>query len=226
MFKVPEGTVLKNEIQAAEKNYVIQNNDFLTLLVYTNGGERIIDPDFRLMKDIPAQGAAGSIRPTIHYLINMDGNVKLPMVGPITLVGLTLRDAEQLLQKEYSKFYQDPFAVLEFQNKRVVVLGAPGGQVIPLINQNVRLVEVLALAKGVENNAKAHNIRVLRGDQVFVADFSSFETYAKSNIVMEPGDVVYIEPVRRPFVESLRDYGPVLTMATSLLTLVIVIVGL
>jgi polysaccharide biosynthesis/export protein len=226
MFKVPEGAGLKRDVQAVEKNYVIQHNDAITLMVYTNDGERVIDPDFKLMKDMPVQNSAGSIRPVIHYLVNTDGNAKLPMVGPITLVGLTLREAEQLLQKEYSKFYHDPFVVLEFHNKRVVVLGAPGGQVIPLVNQNVRLVEVLALAKGIENNAKAHNIRVLRGDQVFVADFSTIDGYTKSNMIMEPGDVVYVEPIRRPLVESIRDYGPVIAVVSSLTTLVIVLVGL
>jgi polysaccharide export outer membrane protein len=226
MFRVPEGTALKQQIQAAEKNYVIQNNDYITLLVYTNEGERIIDPDYRLMKDMPATNSGGSLRPVINYLINTDGDAKLPMIGPIKLVGLTLREAEQMLQEEYSKFYQKPYVVLEFHNKRVVVLGAPGGQVIPLLNQNIRLVEVLALAKGIENNAKASNIRVLRGEQVFVADFSTFDSYTKSNMIIEPGDVVYIEPIRRPVVESVRDYGPVLAVLTSVTTLVIVLIGL
>jgi len=226
MFRVPEGTALKQEIEAAEKNYVIQNNDYISLLVYTNEGERIIDPDYRLMKDMPVTNSGGSLRPMINYLINTDGDAKLPMIGPIKLVGLTLREAEQILQKEYSKFYQKPYVVLEFHNKRVVVLGASGGQVIPLLNQNIRLVEVLALAKGIENNAKASNIRVLRGEQVYVADFSTFDSYTKSNMIIEPGDVVYIEPIRRPVVESVRDYGPVLAVLTSVTTLVIVLIGL
>jgi polysaccharide biosynthesis/export protein len=226
MFKVPEGAALKNEIESAEKNYVIKSNDYLTLQVYTNEGERIIDPDFRLLKDMPSQSAGNSMRPDIQYLVNEDGLVKLPMIGQMKLEGLSLREAEQVLQKEYSKYYQNPFVYLQFQNKRVIVLGAPGGQVIPLINQSVTLVEVLALAKGVDNYAKANNIRVLRGDQVFVADFSTFDGYKKSNVVMEPGDVVYVEPIRRPLVEGLRDYGPIFTIMTSLTALVVVALGL
>lgn len=226
MFRLPEGADLQKQIQAAEKNYVIQQNDFLTLLVYTNEGERLIDPDFKLMKDIPPSTVGGTLRPVINYLINTEGTAKLPMVGQIQLQGLTLLEAEQILQKEYSKYYQNPFVRLDFQNKRVVVLGAPGGQVIPLTNQNVRLVEVLALAKGIDNNSKANNIRVVRGDQIFSADFSTFEAYTKSNIIVEPGDVVYVEPIRRPLVEGVRDYGPVFAVVTSLTTLVIVLVGL
>jgi polysaccharide biosynthesis/export protein len=226
MFRVPEGASLQKQLQAAEKNYVFQPNDLFTMQVYTNAGERIVDPDYKLLKDMPVHSGGGAGRPAIQYLINTEGVVKLPMIGDVKLEGLTLKEGEQILQKEFSKYYTDPFVVLQYQNKRVVVLGAPGGQVIPLLSQNVRLVEILAAAKGVDNTSKAHNIRVLRGDQVFVADFSTFENYTKSNVVMEPGDVVYIEPIRRPIVESLRDYGPVLSVLTSLTTLVIVIIGL
>ena len=115
---------------------------------------------------------------------------------------------------------------LQYTNKRVIVLGAPGGQVIPLTNENIRLVEVLALAKGFNNDAKSHNIRVLRGDQVFVADLSTFDGYVKNNIPIQPGDIVYVEPIRKPLTEGLRDYGPILSIITTLTTLIVVIFGL
>jgi polysaccharide export outer membrane protein len=140
--------------------------------------------------------------------------------------GLTLRQAEEILQKEYIKYYANTFVRLEFTNKRVVVLGAPGGQVIPLTNENIRLTEALAMAKGVDNNANAQNIRVLRGDEIYVADLSTFEGYQKNNMVLMPGDIVYIEPIRRPLVEGLRDYTPILSLIGTLATLVIVIATL
>ena len=43
---------------------------------------------------------------------------------------------------------------------------------------------------------------------------------------MQPGDVVYIEPIRRPFSEALRDYAGILTVVTSLTTLIVVITAL
>jgi polysaccharide biosynthesis/export protein len=103
------------------------------------------------------------------------------------------------------------------------VLGAPGGQVIPLVNENTRLTEVLAMAKGLGNDAKAHNIRVLRADKVFVADFSTIGGYLKGDMIMAPGDIVYVEPVRRPFSEGLREYGPLVSIVTSMATLIVVI---
>ena len=115
---------------------------------------------------------------------------------------------------------------MKYANKRVVLLGAPGGQVIPLTKEITRLTEILALAKGVSNDGRANNIRLLRGDQMMVADFSSFEGYQKNNYIVEPGDIIYVEPIRRPFAEALRDYAPAISVVTSVTTLLVVIIGL
>lgn len=221
MFKVDDTSVVQQHVQAAEKNYVIQTNDLLQLEVYTNHGERIIDPDLELMRDRGVQ--AGEARPEPNYLVDITGTVRLPLVGEIQLAGLKIREAEELLQKAYEKYYRGSYVILRYVNKRAIVLGAPGGQVVPLTNENVRLTEVLAMAKGINNDAKAHNIRVLRGSNVFVVDFSTIEGYIKGNMVIEPGDIVYVEPVRRPFVESVRDYGALISIVTSLTTLIVVI---
>lgn len=220
MFRDAES--LKGQLREAESNYVIQKNDHLKLDVFTNKGERLIDPDFKL---IEGSGQTPTYKGQVEYFVDDAGVVKFPMVGEIKIEGLTLRQAEELLQKEYAHFYQEPYVALSFLNKRVIVLGAPGGQVIPLTNENVRLTEILALAKGISNDAKANNIRVLRGDQVFVADLTTIEGYNKSNIIIQPGDIVYVEPIRKPFIEGVREYGSILSVITSIATLVIIIVN-
>lgn len=222
---MPEGSILQNQVQDAEKNYVIQKNDILQLEVYTNKGERLIDPDLELGRDGAGQNSS-SARIMPSYLVDINGAVKFPMVGALKLEGLKLREAEEILQKEFGIYYQGSFVILKHINKRVIILGAPGGQVVPLINENTRLVEVLALAKGINNDGKAQNIRVLRSDKIFVADLSTFDGYIKSNMVMESGDIVYVEPVRRPFLEGLRDTGPIFSIVASVATLLVVIIEL
>lgn len=224
MFKVPEQTVIKQQAEEAQRNYVIQINDYLKLAVYTNKGERIIDPDLELYKNLPVQTV--DVKPDPNYLVDINGVVKLPKLGEIKLLGLTIRQAEELLQKEYTAYYKEPFVTLQYINKRVILLGSPGGAVIPLTNENITLVEVLALGKGVDNYGKAHNIRVLRGEEFYLVDFSTIEGYRKGNMIMQHGDIVYVEPVRRPVSEAVRDYGPLLSLGISISTLVIVLIGL
>jgi len=222
MFRAPEGTALKAQVATAEKNYTILKNDKLQLQVYTNKGERIIDPDLELSKD-KGTSATATEKEAITYVVDINGSARFPMVGEQRMAGLTVRQAEEELQKAYAVYYKEPYVVLTVTSRRVIVLGAPGGQVIPLVNENVHLVEVLALARGLDKTAKAHAIRVLRGDEIYQVDFSTYEGYARGNLLIESGDVVYVEPIRKPFIEAVQEYGPIVSILASLTTLFVVL---
>lgn len=211
---------IKREAITVEKNYIIQKNDYLKLDVFSNKGERVIDPNPELSNTSANQTTTAARQFT--YLVDLNGIVKLPMVGELKLEGLTLRQAEEILQKEYQNYFKEPFVILSYTNKRVIVLGAVGGQVIPMTNQNINLAEVLAMAKGLPNDAKVHNIRILRNDQVFIVDMSTIEGFKAGNMLIQPGDIVYVEPVRRPISEGLKDYATLFTLLFSLTTLILV----
>jgi polysaccharide export outer membrane protein len=227
MFKSTEGfqpEVFKKEVQAAEKNYVIQKNDYLTLEIFSNNGERLIDPN----PDMTGQNNNNTQQndEPIRYLVDVNGIAKLPLVGEMKLEGLTLRQAEEIVQKEYSKFFKESFVLFSYVNKRVVVLGAPGGQVIPLTNQNIRVTEVLGMAKGLANDARANNIKLIRGEHVYQIDFSTIKGYLEGNMLVEAGDIIYVEPIRRPFTEGLRDSYIFVSLLLSITTTAVLIYSL
>lgn len=220
MFRTGDQSKISQEKKKLESNYVIQKNDILELEVFTNQGEKIIDPNQESFKESP--GTPAEILRQ-QYLVDNQGISKLPLLQQIKLEGLTIRQAEDILQKEYTRLYLEPFVVLRVVNRRVTVLGALGGKVIPLANENIRLTEVLALAGGINADGKAANIRVLRGDEIFVADFGTVEGYLRDDMLIQSGDIVYVEPVRRPFVEALQSYLPLASIAISLATVVIIL---
>ncbi|MBX2895680.1 MAG: polysaccharide biosynthesis/export family protein [Cyclobacteriaceae bacterium] len=224
MFKSTNGQVpeqVKHEMAVAELNYKIRRNDQLTLTLFSNDGEKLIDPNPELTSTNTTSEKTTSNGPI--YVVDIAGVVRLPMVGEINLENLTLRQAEEVLQKEYARFFKGPYVHLTCVNKRVVLLGAVGGQVVPLENDNMKLLEVLALAKGLTNDAKAGNIKIIRGEQIFEVDLSTIQGVKDGNLTVVSGDVVYVEPVRRPFTEGLRDNGAILSLLVSLATLVVVI---
>ncbi|MBR9999089.1 MAG: polysaccharide biosynthesis/export family protein [Cyclobacteriaceae bacterium] len=225
MLKTGEGNYTYDMEYArflAERNYRIQNNDRLKIRVYTNEGERIIDPDFELQKELNTNSIR---REESLYSVQKDGKVKIPMVGEITLEGLTLREAEKALEDEFSEFYKDPYVILEFDNKRVIVMGLETAQVIPLENEDMDLLEVITLAGGIQKNMKAHNIRLIRGDlkdpDVQIIDLSTLEGMKKADLEVYSGDIIYIEPVVRVFSESSRELIPLLSMVTSLVAIIL-----
>ncbi len=214
----------QREAAAISKDYIIQPNDLLEIDIFSNKGERIIDPNPEISN--PANtNMANQNRRRFQYAVDSQGEVKLPMIGTLRLVGLTLREAEQVTQKEFEAYFKGAFVVMNFVNKRIVLLGALGGQVIPLANPTITLAEALAMGKGLTNEAKAHNIRVIRGERVYLVDFSTIDGYRKGNMVMESGDIVYVEPIRRPFTEAVRDNGGLLSIVIGLATLGVIIYG-
>ncbi|WP_422360689.1 polysaccharide biosynthesis/export family protein [Reichenbachiella sp.] len=231
MFKLDENFTeqdLSSAINQAERNYVIQIDDMLSLEVFTNDGERIVDPNNELQQNM--QGLQN--KPTFDYLVKTDGTVKFPIVGQVKVDSLTLDQAELMLQKRYDEFYKQSFVKLTFNNKRVVVLGATAnsGQIIPLANENVSLVEVLAMAGGLEMGSKSQNIKVIRGKlsnpEVYQINLSTVSGMKQSMLDIEPGDIIYIEPWRRPLIEATKDLAPILSLLSSTLALVLVLQNL
>jgi polysaccharide export outer membrane protein len=225
MFKATEDSqpeIFKREAISTEKNYVIQKNDLLKLDVSSNNGERLVDPN----PDLSNQGGSGQQpkkNENLNFLVDLAGTVKLPLVGEMKLEGLTLHQAEEIIQKEYSKYFKESFVLLSYVNKRVIVLGAPGGQVIPLNNQNITVAEVLALAKGVSNDAKANKIKLIRNNHVYQIDFSTIKGFLEGNLIVESGDIVYVEPIRRPFSEAIRDNYFLVSFLFSAVTVLVVV---
>lgn len=232
MFQADEldPVLLRQGLTEAEGNYTIQPADMLEVEVYTNKGERIIDPDFELAKELRGAGQMQMRRAQPRYLVQENGLVRLPMVGEVPLEGYTLRQADSLLARAYDAFYKETFVLTRFVNKRVVVLGATGGQVIPLLDENMDVLEVLALAGGISGKGKAGNIRLIRGDldapQVQLIDLGTITGMRQASLKVQSGDVIYVEPVRRVLPQTIRDITPVVGLVTNALTLLIVIINL
>ena len=249
---------LRRAVNRTARNYTIHANDLLNIQVYTNKGEKLIDPngDLRLgvggtggaaATAVPAststRGGGGSAVPgPTQYVVQADGTVRLPLVDRVQLLGLNLIQADSVLKVRYSEFYKEPFIKTAVSNNRVIILGAPGGQVISLLNDNMNLLEVLALAGGPDggaaggntgiarNGGRIDNIRIIRGDlknpQVQFINLNTLEGMRRGNLQVEPNDIIYIQPVRRPLLDNLSDAGPVLGLVSTILGSVSVILTL
>ncbi|GAB3854960.1 polysaccharide biosynthesis/export family protein [Hymenobacter terrigena] len=266
-----DSTKLRLAVNRTARNYLIQPNDYLEVRVNTNKGERILDPNGELQFGQPsgalpsrsagaassssggnARGivgqravgqAAGSATSGSEFLVQADGTVVLPLVNRVKVSGLSLLQADSVLQVRYNEFYKESFVTTRVTNNRVFILGAPGGQVVTLANDNMNLIEVLALAGGLDGGSqgsssnqgfyryggKASNIRIIRGDlknpRVQQVDLTTLEGMRRANLQMEPNDIIYVEPVHRPVLETLTDAAPIISFASLILTTTLVIIN-
>ncbi|MEP1035242.1 polysaccharide biosynthesis/export family protein [Ekhidna sp.] len=227
MFKLDDKFTeedLSKVTEAVESNYSLRPNDALLLDVFTNNGERLVDPNLEMVSNPGQQQQL--FKDNFQYIIQSDGMVTFPMIGDMKLAEMTLFEAEKAIAKKFDQIYKGSFIKLRITNRRVFVLGAPGGKVVPLPNEKTSLIEVLASSEGLDLGAKAQNIKVIRGESVYRINLSTISGMKETNMSVEPGDVIYVEPWRRPWLETLRDISPALSIVSSVLTLIVVVQNL
>ncbi|MBL8010453.1 MAG: polysaccharide biosynthesis/export family protein [Flavobacteriales bacterium] len=229
MFKTPLGYQFDSVPDTVDLAFKIQPNDYLQFRLFANDGFKMID---MVSIGTGADNARNMQRLQFNYLVEPDGNVKLPLLGRVTLSGKTLREAETWLEQRYMEFYNRPFVQLSVTNRRVVVFPGGGGDavVVPLENANTTLLEVLASARGVAKRGNAHKVKVFRRDpaggrQVFQFDLTDIEGLKHADMVMFSDDVVYVEPNPELVREVLADITPIITLLTSVVLVIGIIRG-
>jgi polysaccharide export outer membrane protein len=129
--------------------------------VYTIGKEyRIGTNDLLDIEVLNLDAAKRTVR------VNAAGYITLPLIGPVTVAGLTQQQAEEQIATLYGdKYLQSPQVsvfIREFTTERITVDGAvskPG--IYPLVGQ-MTLLRVLALAGGFGTIAKRNQVMLFR----------------------------------------------------------------
>lgn len=216
MLKTPRDFKYNTPPQQQEVVYKISANDQLEFKMYTNDGFKIIDLT-TLASDI-SSASAGYL-----YTVEFDGTVRLPVLGRIVLQGMTVREAESMLEQRYSEIYKNPFVLLKVTNRRVIIFpGNEGGaKVVPLTNNNTTLLEALALAGGITQQGKAYKVKLIRGDlknpQVYLIDLSTISGIKQADLVLQANDIIYIEPKLRIGKDVMGEISPYLAFITTLI---------
>jgi polysaccharide biosynthesis/export protein len=158
------------------------------------------------------------------YLVDQEGEVQIPVVGKVSIAGLTLSQAKQKLGGLVSTYLKDPLVEMNFSTFKVTVLGEvknPGTFVISA--QHATLFEALAAAGDLPHSAKRYDVRLLRdyGGKRTVRKFD----LRKSSVLedpdiyqMRPNDVIYVQARSGSLFKE--DFGLVASVVTILISAV------
>ncbi len=197
--------------------YRISPNDIIEFSLYSNDGFKLVD-----LTSLNTNNSTGfRIANGTEYLVEPTGEVKLPVLGKIKINGLTIREAQSLLEEKYASYYIRPYVMMKIINKRVIVFPGSAGdaKVIPLLNNNTTLIEGIALAGGLADDGKAKMIKLIRekkGEhEVYLIDLSVVEGIKQASMVLQASDIVYVEPRRKYAIRFLQEAAPVISVITS-----------
>ncbi len=131
---------------------------------------------------------------SVGYTVR-EGALRLPDIEPVHIEGLTISEAQELLQKEYEKEIADVEVYLSYGQRAVRKIELAGLVTTPElpVTGKTRLFEVLARAR-VPDNANFFKSYVVRDGSPLPIDMHRLVTEGdmSQNIVMHGGDKVYI----------------------------------
>lgn len=199
------------EVKNIQFEYKILPHDRLSVTVYKH-------PDLSTTNMNPMQLEQG-------ILVNSKGDIRLPLIRNIHVAGLTQTEAEETLTNAFRTYLKQPDVQLEVLNKRAYIVGEvtnPGE--IPLANERLTLLQMIAKAGDITATANRESILILRGggtstvhtEVVNLTDVNSIRT---ANLMIKPNDIVYVMPNdMKAFNTRVNEIDPIFNLIGHVLT--------
>ena len=194
-----------NEPEAIDKHagIVIQPKDMLSIVVSSRNPELVAMfnlPVISYQAGSESVAGAGQQR-LLGYVVDNNGQIDFPVLGPIDVAGLTRWELSELIKKKLLNegLLTDAVVTVEFMNFKISVIGevnSPGTFTIQ--GDKVTVLQAISLAKDLTIFGERENVTVIRernGERVMyeinLCDVSMFNSPA---YYLQQNDVVYIQP--------------------------------
>ncbi|MEZ4468544.1 MAG: polysaccharide biosynthesis/export family protein [bacterium] len=134
------------------------------------------------------------------YRLSSDGTFRFPLVGEVNAEGMSPGQlSEVLVGKLRDGFLRDPqvsVLVKEFNSKKIFVLGMVAKPGTFPFEDEMTIVQAVTLAGGLTPLAEKNGIvltRTVEGqERKFVVPFEQIGLGRAPNVVLEPGDIVFV----------------------------------
>jgi len=178
----------------------IMPKDQLTITVSATDPEAV--QAFNLTVPARMTGLTTSAQPQLQtYLVDNNGQINFPVLGMITLKGLTKREAEMKIIGLLGKYLKEqPVVTVSFVNYKISVIGEVARpNTFTISNEKVNILEALAMAGDMTIWGKRDNVKIIREDadgnkQVIMMNLNDRELIFSPNFYLQQNDVVYVEP--------------------------------
>jgi polysaccharide biosynthesis/export protein len=153
--------------------------------------------------------------------IKRDGSINIPEIGKLFISGLSLDDANRLIESKINAAYIGVDAFITLVNIRDIQILVTGNAYKPgiyTLNGNSNILNALSMAGGISENGSYRKIDLLRNDEVIKSvDLYDIFIYGKSGFGerLRSGDSILVRPsmnmvtisgaVKRPALYELTD---------------------
>lgn len=180
----------------------ILKNDILNIVVNSTS------PESNVMFAFNSNGAinSGGFYEKEGYRVNDMGSIKFPVLGEIKIAGLTIAQAQNLIEERLNKIVKNAVVNVKFMNFRITVIGEVNHpSTFTVQNEKINLLEALGLAGDMTPFGKRENVLLIRendGKRMMVrVNLNNKEVLNSPYFYLKQNDVIYIEPDKAKSVE-------------------------
>ena len=223
IYLQPGEDVLEEVYKYDKQEYQLQMNDILDVKISS------LNPEVNALFNASTMGTMQVAQATAQtggdlfyitgYSIDQEGNIDIPFVGKVDVLGLTLNEAHRAVDIKVSELFSNYHLQIRLGGVRFSALGEfnrPGKHVV--MQNQVTILEAIALGGDLSLVANREEIRLIRqypsGTQVHSINLLDESVVGSPYYFIQPNDVLYAEPLPQ------RSWGIGITGAQTLNTIV------
>jgi len=211
-------------------NIRVLPNDVLDIKVYSLDPETVTP--FNLNATASMAGVANVETLQLNgYLVDKNGDIDFPILGRISIGGLSLTDVKKEIVEKLDEYIIDPVVNVRLINFKITISGEvnrPGA--LNVLNDRITLPEAISMGGDFTNYANRANILVIRedGDQrnFHRINMLNGEVFDSEFYFLRQNDLIYVEPLKAK-TGSIRDQGnETISFVSAALAMIAVIIGI
>lgn len=214
------------------KPYRIQTNDILIITI------KAIDP--KLVAIFTPTNQETTVRTDAGlyfdgFTVDDHGNIRMPVLGEVNVMGYTLEEVRQRVEKklleEYFNKEANIFVTVKLSGLNYTINGevvSPGSKI--LFKERVTILEAIANAGDITVTGDRHQVMVIRqfphGTEMHEIDLTDVKAMQSPYYYVQSNDYIYVKPLKQKAwgtgttgIQSLTTLISVLTLITTTLIL-------
>lgn len=164
------------------------------------------------------------------FEINEEGELGLPEIGMISLEGLTIPEAEDLIEEKLTGFFETPIVRIQMLNFHFTIMGEVNAEGrFTTYNTKNSIFDAILMAGNLTEFADRKNIKIIRTidqtSQVIYVDPLDEEMLMAKNYYLQPNDMIVVPPLKARFWRRyiLPDASTALALLTAAISIFLLV---
>lgn len=179
--------------------YRLQVNDILAIDIKAQNEENV-----SLFMTSNTPGSGGNLYFS-GYTVDRHGNIRIPYIGDINVLGYTEKEVREKVEIELGKFLKKTefiFVNVKLEGIKFTVTGEVGGPGTKLLVQNeVSIIDAIANAGEITEYGNKQDVTVIRksldGVKKYKIDLTNIDVFESEHFYIQPNDIIYVPPIKR-----------------------------